>query len=77
MQTWYGKAIRDNTDSGVYAMKKAIGAILHHCCHLDNEEKRHMFGSPGKSSWCRYQRVVAKIQRNQPKSISQNGRFPY
>ena len=42
MQDYYGIAIEINKDE-LYAMKKAVGAILWHCTSIENTEFRHQF----------------------------------
>ena len=54
LQNAFGMAIRQNTNS-VYAMKKAIAALLHHYSCNETEEKRHHFCPRGEHSWCKYQ----------------------
>ena len=39
MQNFYGLAIRQNTGN-LYSMKKAVGAILHHCTKSNDDVKR-------------------------------------
>ena len=55
MQNYYGLAIRQNLDN-VYAMKKAIGAILWHCTIFTDSEFRHRFCPSGEETWCKYKR---------------------
>ena len=66
LQRYYGLAIRQNTlskanpserdvDIAVYAMKKNIIAILHHCVKSNDDAKQHRFCPPGESSWCKWQ----------------------
>ena len=42
LQNHYGMAIRQNSDS-LYAMKKSVVAILHHCSDISDNEKRHRY----------------------------------
>ena len=42
LQNHYGKAIRQNTDN-LYAMRKAVAAVLHHSTNDPGREKRHSF----------------------------------
>jgi hypothetical protein len=53
LQNYYGLAIRQNTDS-LYQMKKAVGAIIFHCCENDDSKKRHELCPVGAKSWCKY-----------------------
>jgi hypothetical protein len=59
---YYGIAIRHNikinttAKEKVYAMKKWIAAILHHCTDFPDNVKRHMFCPTGESSWCKFQK---------------------
>lgn len=54
LQNYYGMAIRQNIDN-LYGMKKAIGAVLHHCCDISDETVRHRFCPPTEDSWCKWQ----------------------
>ena len=54
MQNFYGLAIRRNTGS-LYAMKKAVAAILWHCTNYKDEAFRHRFCPRTKDSWCKWQ----------------------
>ena len=53
MQNYFGMAIRQNVGA-LYAMKKAIGAVLYHCSDLD-EDVRHQFCPRAIDSWCKWQ----------------------
>ena len=53
MQNYYGMAIRSNL-SNVYAMKKAIYAILFHFTNTNDSLKRHKFCPRDTNSWCKY-----------------------
>ena len=55
LQTYYGMAIRQNT-SNVYAMKKAIEAVLFHCTDIEDEVIRHQFCPRSENSWCNWQK---------------------
>ena len=65
MQKFYGLAIRQNPGN-LYAMKKAIGAILSHCTDYseripnsvfaDNNEYRHRFCPRDVHTWCKFQK---------------------
>ncbi|CAH3034541.1 unnamed protein product [Pocillopora meandrina] len=46
-------------DIAVYAMKKNIIAILHHCVNSTDNAKQHRFCPPGDSSWCKWQQDQA------------------
>ena len=54
MQTYYGLAIRRNTDN-LYSMKKAVGAILYHCTNFDNPNIRHAMCPRDEKTWCKWQ----------------------
>ena len=53
MQNFYGLAIRSNKDN-LYAMKKAVYAILFHFTDISNLATRHMFCLRDEKSWCKY-----------------------
>ena len=53
MQNFYGLAIRNNT-TNLYAMKKAVWAILHHCTAFEDNKYRHQFCPPGETTWCKW-----------------------
>ena len=70
IQRYYGLAIRQNTLSGpnptekdasvaVYAMKKNIIAILHHCIQSEDKKKQHRFCPTGANSWCKWRQDEA------------------
>ena len=40
LKNYYGKASRSNSNE-LYAMKKAVGAVLWHCAKFDNNDHRH------------------------------------
>ena len=54
LQNFYGMAIRNNT-TNMYAMKKAIGAILFHCTKINDPEKRHLMCPQSPDTWCKWQ----------------------
>ena len=54
MQNYYGLAIRRNLEN-VYAMKKAVGAVLFHCTEFESPEQRHKFCPTGPDTWCKWQ----------------------
>lgn len=54
LQNYYGLAIRQNKGN-VYAMKKSIAAIIHHCSENKDNELRHKFCPRTADSWCLYQ----------------------
>ena len=58
LQVYYGKAIRNNTNS-IAAMQNAIMAIWKHYRSTDDDPK-HELCPPGSSSWCGYQRDLAR-----------------
>ena len=53
MQNFYGLAIRSNTGN-LYAMRKAVYAILFHFTDTPNLATRHMFCPREQNSWCKY-----------------------
>ena len=76
LQNYYGMVIRRNSGD-LYAMKKDIAAIIHHCSECSDSDERHKFCPRDDKSWCRYQReknstgsssYVPKI--NIPKAVS-------
>ena len=54
LQNHYGMAIRQNTHS-LYAMKKAVAAVVHHSTSHSSQEIRHQYCPRIKDSWCKYQ----------------------
>ena len=54
MQNYYGMAIRGNIGN-LYAMKKAIGAVLFHCTEFESPQMRHKFCPSGPDTWCKWQ----------------------
>ena len=70
LQNFYGIAIRQNCDS-LYQMKKAVGAILWHCCDTDkDDEYRHQYCPPGTSSWCKFKRDKETNKNTYKKTIN-------
>lgn len=65
MQNYYGLAIRNNTEN-LYAMKKAVYAILFHFTEFDDINLRHQFCPRDSKSWCKYWALNNKTY--QPKS---------
>ena len=55
LQNHFGMAIRQNT-SNLYAMRKAVAAVLHHSTNNSESEKRHQFCPRRPDSWCKYQK---------------------
>ena len=49
IQNHYGMAIRQNTNN-LYAMKKAVTAVLHHSTTKKGPKKRHQYFSRTKDS---------------------------
>ena len=54
LQNHYGMAIRQNTHN-LYAMRKAVAAVLHHSTKNDDMDKRHQYCPRTVDSWCKYQ----------------------
>lgn len=57
MQTYYGNAIRNNSNS-VEDMSKAIWAIWHHKGSTDVKPQHHLCPT-GETSWCQYNKATA------------------
>ena len=55
LQNHYGMAIPKNTDN-VYAMRKAVAALLHHSTNDPDSEKRHSFCPRRPDSRCKHQK---------------------
>lgn len=53
MQNYYGMAIRRNI-TNLYAMKKAVFAIMFHFTDIPNLSERHKFCPRDVDTWCRY-----------------------
>ena len=53
LQNQYGMAIRQNTHN-LYAMRKAVAAVLHHSTKNDDMDKRHQYCPRTADSWCKY-----------------------
>ena len=53
LQNHYGMAIRQNTHN-LYAMRKAVAAVLHHSTKNDDMDKRHQYCPRTADSWCKY-----------------------
>ena len=53
MQNFYGLAIRNNLGN-IYAMKKAVWAVLFHCTKFDDIEYRHQMCPRDADSWCKF-----------------------
>ena len=58
LQVYYGKAIRNNTQS-IEDMSNAVLAIWHHTRSTDTNPD-HKLCPEGETSWCGYQRDLAK-----------------
>ena len=54
MQNFYGLAMRNNVEN-IYAMKKAVGAILFHCTAFSDPEYRHRMCPRDEKTWCKCQ----------------------
>ena len=53
MQNFYSLAIRNNFEN-LYAMKKAVWAVLFHCTDFDDKEWRHHMCPRDSETWCKY-----------------------
>ena len=60
LQNYFGLAIRQNQGE-LYAMKKAIGAILWHSTEFEDPEYRHRFCPWGNDSWCKWQKSKSLV----------------
>ena len=69
LQNFYGQAIREN-QGNLYAMKKAVGAILWHCTDFGDDEKGHQYCPRSPSSWCKYQKDKVLDTKKYKKSIN-------
>ena len=70
MQNFYELAIRQNLNN-LYSMKKAVLAIVWHCCEtVKGDEVRHQFCPPGSSSWCKYKKDLINGTNNYKKNIN-------
>ena len=58
LQVYYGKAIKNNTNS-IAAIQNAVMTIWKHYGSTDDDPK-HELCPPGSSSWCGYQRDLAR-----------------
>ena len=54
MQNYYGMAICGNIGI-LYAMKKAVEAVLFHCTNFESPQMRHKFCPVGPDTWCKWQ----------------------
>ena len=62
LQNHYGMTIHQNIHN-LYAMRKAVAAVLHHSTKNDDMDKRHQYCPRTADSWCKYQRdkITEKI----------------
>ena len=60
MQNYYGIAIRNNTNN-IYAMKKAIGAVLWHSTNFSDNSTCHSMCPRDEYSWCKWQLDKLKV----------------
>lgn len=56
LTSYYGKAIRDNSDD-IDKMERAIKAIFYHESSRDDDHN-HQYCPNGKTSWCKYNRAI-------------------
>lgn len=63
LTSYYGKAIRENSDY-IGKMENAIEAIFHHESSTD-ENHNHQYCPTGKFSWCKFNRATADGTINQ------------
>ena len=52
LQNYYGMAIRQINE--IYAMKKSVGAVVHHCSAASTLDERHKYCPRSSDSWCKY-----------------------
>ena len=71
LQNYYGMAIRQNS-SGIYGMKKGVGAVLYHCSDIENEHERHKFCPRDEDSWCKWwsDKIKYKKKLNLPSAVT-------
>ena len=55
LQNYFGTAVRQYTDTTVYQLKKASGAVLYHCSDANNVEAHQQFCPKTSDSWCQFQ----------------------
>lgn len=66
LQNYYGMSIRSNTGQ-LYAMKKSIAAIIHHCSANDNSTQRHMYcPRDPNTTRCKYWKTEENIANYKP-----------
>lgn len=62
LQTYYGWAIRQNSNN-LQDMAKAIWGGLMHRCSTD-DVPQHQYCPPGSDSWCKWQQVEAGVRES-------------
>ena len=65
LQSYYGLAIRNNKNTDVKSMQKAIWASFYHLSSTD-EKPQHKLCPQGIYSWCFYNRAVAEGVASEP-----------
>ena len=60
IQNYYGKAIKTYSSDVPLLQKRLMGILLH--LSSTNEHPKHVHCPPGKSSWCFWQRAIAKSE---------------
>ena len=60
IQNYYGKAIKTYSSDVPLLQKRIMGILLH--LSSTNEHPKHVHCPPGKSSWCFWQRAIAKSE---------------
>ena len=60
MQRYFKKAISDNQNKSVTAMRDAIMASFYHACSSDSATHLHNVCPKDIKSWCFYQRILAE-----------------
>ena len=70
-QKYYGIPIGANA-SDVNAMKRAVGAVPHHCSHLPWESEHHKLCPKSENSWCKWQseKITGKQEHKKKLSFS-------
>lgn len=72
IQNYYGKAIKTYSSDVALLQKRIMGILLH--LSSTDEQPKHAHCPPGMSSWCFWQRAVAKAE--EPASHKAHGTLP-
>ena len=60
----------DTFHAVLYAMQKAVAAILHHSTTNEDPEKRHQYFPRTIDSWCKFQRDKITSEKTYKENIS-------